>query len=132
METDNERLFGLGTVRMKSVQDIFQLTSLAEAAYTRFEVLEGVVTPARVIAALAGATDGSRGHFASPHAQALGNRWSLEAYLPDTTFDYSASLFSDSTRPGTYVYAIRGTQGLFDLAVAEDRKSTRLNSSHRQ
>jgi len=95
--------------------DYFDLASLAEASYAKFDQF-GEAKDAL--------TDERFSSISDTQAQSLLADWSLvpNAHQPDTSSDFSSTLFQSTDDDGRYVLAFRGTAGLIgDVVYAGQR-----------
>ena len=108
---------------MSTIQDLFQQAQLAEAAYANFFDDAGnlITTESQLKTAL---TTGD-GKFSQAQATDFVLHWRVVSQQPNTSSGFSATVFESLDHPGTYSYAVRGTEPLFanpaDLLSADAR-----------
>jgi hypothetical protein len=103
---------------MSIIQDLFQQSQLAEAAYANFSSNTGVLLTNEIDVKAALTT--GEGKFSLTQAADFIKHWQVVDSLPDTGSGFSATLFESLDNPGVYSYAIRGTaQPLQDLLLAD-------------
>jgi Ca2+-binding RTX toxin-like protein len=104
---------------MNTIQELFQQAQFAEAAYSNFIDDSGklITSGDELVTAL---TTGN-GKYSVTQASEFVTHWKVVSHQTNTSNGFSATLFESLDQPGTYNYAIRGTEGVFswDLWVAD-------------
>src|SRR3989344_2578422 len=97
---------------MPTIKDYFEQAQFAQAAYAN---LDGSLSLVQALQE----TGTGKPNFSTSQANEFDDHYRVIHHLPNTSSGFSATLFQNIDT-GAYTFAIRGTEGFFDVDMLAD------------